>query len=311
VAALLVAASAPGQQQAPSESRREAAITLVADLVPLSITVTDRAGRSVAGLGKGDFKIYDNDVEQPIAFFDADVAPVSWGLILDRSASMTGMMRDVYQAASHVLDEGTASDEAFVATFDSHPQLECDFVSDRHRLENSLLSLRPGDTTALWDSVAFGLDHAGRGRNRKKVLVVVTDGDDNASTVSFRALVERAENEGVLIYTVGMFEPAERYVADILGTDKRTNDTRFALERLATATGATSHVPSNVDECKEAMKQIARDVRSQYSLGFYPTGVARDGKWHSIRVAMAGQASGQVARTRPGYYAAAKEEEER
>lgn len=299
---------------AQSEHKRTAddqTITLNSDLVTLSVTVTGDGGRLATGLRAQDFVVFDNDVEQSVRFFSADAVPVSWGLVLDRSGSMADMMRDVYSAATHVIDEGTREDEVFVATFDERVSLATGFVSDRHRLGNSLLDLAPGGMTALWDAIAFGLDQSQGAKHRKKVLVVVTDGEDNASTTTLRRVVERAETDGTLIYPVGMFEGLEYSRFGVLSKDAASTRARFGLELLATATGAAAHFPSDVAECKRVMATIAQEVRRQYTLAFYPTNVARDGKWHAIRVVVrTGDPSTEyVVRTRPGYYATGGENE--
>ncbi|HLF83877.1 MAG TPA: VWA domain-containing protein [Blastocatellia bacterium] len=287
-------------------SPQEAPIKLTTDLVSLNVMVTDQTGRALLGLKKEDFKVYEDRVEQQVSFFSPDEAPVSWGLILDRSGSMMGMMRDVYRAAAHVVDEGTEQDEMFVATFNKQVELVTDFLSDKHKLENSLLGLRAEGETALWDAVTFGLDRIKRGKNRKKVLVVVTDGQDNASKVKFRDLIERAEEADVLIYPVGMSESGGISSRDLvkLGIGIRETDPQLELEKLAQATGTKAHFPTDVEQCKAAMKEIAREVSQQYSVGYYPANTARDGKWRKIQVKV-GEAGKKafVARARAGYYA--------
>src|SRR3989442_372971 len=120
---------------------------------------------------------------------------------------MQDMIDDVYQAALHAIDDGTDNDETFIATFNDHVDLVSDFVSDKHRLENAVLGLRAGGETALWDAIAFTLNHIRSGQHRKRVVMVITDGEDNRSELAFRDLVDRAERAEVLIYTVGMMGP--------------------------------------------------------------------------------------------------------
>lgn len=294
------AVSARQHEQQPHQ---ENAIKLMAELVSLNVMVTDQAGRAVVGLNKGDFKVYEDRVEQQVNFFSSDEAPVSWGLILDRSGSMMGMMRDVYRAAAHVVDEGTDQDEMFVVTFNRQVELVTDFISDKHKIENSLLGLRAEGETALWDAVAKGLDHLKRGKNQKKVLVVVTDGEDNASRTSFRALINRLEEEEVLVYPVGMFESGLMSPRDWAKFGIRNDSSEAELERLAQATGTTAHFPTDVEQCKQVMKEIALEVSRQYSIGYYPSNTAPDGKWRRIQVKVAPGAGKNVARTRAGYYA--------
>lgn len=298
------------RQHEHKAQQEDQAIKLATDLVSLNVLVTDRNGRAILGLGKENFKVYEDGVEQQISFFSADEAPVSWGLILDRSGSMMGMMRDVYSAAVHVVDEGTEQDEIFAVTFNKEVEMASDFTSDKHKLENSLLGLRADGGTALWDAIVFGLNKIKQGKHRKKVLVVVTDGEDNASAIKFRGLIERAEEEDVLIFLVGMFESDGGMLRSILKLPMHDDDPQPEMEKLAQATGARAHFPKNVDQCKQAMKEIAREVSQQYSLGYYPTSTARDGKWRKIRVSSTQEESKAkyVARTRAGYYAPSMED---
>lgn len=281
-------------------------IKIDTNLVVLRVAVNDAQGRSAISLKQGAFKVYEDGVEQPIGFFSAEESPVSWGLVLDRSGSMTGMMSDVYDAALHVIDEGTGRDETFLVTFNKRTELITDFTSDRHQLENSILGLRADGETALFDAVGFALDQLKRARNRKKVLIVVTDGEDNASRLKFRELIERAEEEEAVIYTVGMFE-SSMSLSSMMGSDR---DAKSELKKLAEVTGASAHFPSDIDQCRSVMKEIAREVSQQYSLGYYPLNKARDGKWRRVQVRVVETASHKyVARTRSGYYARKEEQQ--
>lgn len=286
-----------------ASTQQDPALKVEVNLVSLSVLVTDQNGQSITGLKKEDFKVYEDKVEQPLSFFSSDEAPVSWGLVLDRSGSMMLMMRDVYQAAVHVVDQGTEHDEMFIMTFSDITQLVQDFSSDRRQMENSLIGLEAGGTTALYDAVFSGLNHMHYGKHSKKVLVVLTDGEDNDSRINFRKLIDRAEEADVLIYTVGMFESSlDLGRFSIMGT----GSTKRELEKLAEVTGASAHFPTNLEQCKETMKAIAREVSQQYSLGYYPSNPARDGQWRKIKVVVnrSGEKGAKyVARTRTGYYA--------
>jgi len=296
---MAVTATAQAQQDAPLDT-----IRIDTNLVVLRIAVNDQQGRAAMSLKQNAFKVYEDGVEQQVALFSSEESPVSWGLVLDRSGSMMGMISDVYGAALHVIDEGTSRDETFIVTFNKRPELISDFTSDRHRLENSILGLRADGETALFDAVAFALDRLKQAKYRKRVLVVVTDGEDNASKLKFRALIERAEEEETLIYTVGMFGEmgsSSGLLARLMGD----RDGRGELKKLAEVTGGSSHFPNNADQCRSVMKEIAREVSQQYNLGYYPLNKERDGKWRSIKVTI-GQTGGSaklVARTRSGYYA--------
>ena len=296
----------PQRTAAQEQKQQLDTIKIDTDLVVLRITVSDQQGRAAMRLSQDAFKVYEDGVEQRVSFFSDEESPVSWGLVLDRSGSMMEMMSDVYDAALHVIDEGTARDETFIVTFNKTPELVIDFTPDRHRLENSVLGLKAEGETALYDAVNFALDNLKNAKNRKRVLVVVTDGEDNASRLKFRDLIEHAEEEDAVIYTVGMFGDmgeSSALLAKMLGTG--TRDGQAELKKLAEVTGGLAHFPKNVDQCKSVMREIAREVSQQYSLGYYPVNKERDGKWRGIKVAVNhnGTSTRLVARTRSGYYA--------
>ena len=274
------------------------------NLVVLRIAVSDRQGRAAMNLKQEAFKVYEEGVEQQISFFSSEESPVSWALVLDRSGSMMDMMSDVYDAALHVIDEGTSRDETFITTFNKRPELVIDFTSDRHRLENSILGLKAEGETALFDAVEYALDGLKHAKNRKRVLVVITDGEDNASRLKFRDLIERVEEDEAVIYTVGMFGSMNSGLG-LMGMARYDRDGRAELKKLAEVTGGSSHFPNNVDQCKSVMKEIAREVSQQYSLGYYPLNKERDGNWRRIKITVGGERNTPqlIARTRSGYYA--------
>ncbi|MBI4455540.1 MAG: VWA domain-containing protein [Acidobacteria bacterium] len=287
------------EQDGHPASHGQTSIKVAVDLVPLSVMVTDQKGQAITGLRKEDFKVYEDGVEQAISFYDSEKAPVSWGLVLDRSGSMREMIEDVYRAALHVMDEGSEQDEMFVVTFNDQVRMVRDFTSDRRRLENSILGLRAGGQTALYDAVVFALDHIQSAEHQKKVLVVVTDGEDNRSEFSFAELLDQAGEQDVLVYTAGM---DNRMSDGFLGL--RARRTHKELKKLAEVSGGAAHFPRDQWECRETMNKIAYQVSHQYSLGYYPTNPARDGQWRNIQVTVNSQQKAKyVARTRAGYYA--------
>ena len=292
----------PVQAESPLET-----VKITTNLVVLRVAVSDQQGRATMNLKQDAFKIFEDGIEQEVSFFSAEESPVSWALVLDRSGSMMDMMNDVYDAALHVIDEGTSRDETLIITFNKRPELAIDFTTDRHRLANSILGLKAEGETALFDAVGYALDGLKHAKNRKKVLVIVTDGEDNASRLRFRDLIERAEEEETVVYTVGMFGSMGSGLG-LMGMARYDRDGRAELKKLAEVTGGSSHFPTNVDQCRSVMKEIAREVSQQYSLGYYPLNKERDGNWRRIKVAVSRERNSQlVARTRSGYYARKEE----
>ena len=274
-------------------------LRIAVDLVLLDVSVQDKNGQSVRDLEAKDFRVYEDKIEQRITSFSKEESPVTWGLVLDRSSSMQGMMKEVYEAAINVIDQGTNEDEMFIMTFNNRTETVSELTSDRRHLSNSIFGLRAEGSTAVYDAVDSALDYIKKGKHRKKVLVVVTDGGDNKSRVRFSRLIDRAKESDVLIYTVGMYgrmgnNPTEaRY----------TSQARQELKQLAEITGAYAHFPSDPEKCREAMDKIAREVSEHYTIGYYPANQTRDGKWRKLKVGVVGRPGGNyVVRARSGYY---------
>lgn len=283
------------------QSRQKSGKLQVAvDLVLLDVSVQDKNGQPVHDLEQRNFKVYEDKIEQPITSFSSEESPVTWGLVLDRSGSMRSMMKDVYQSALHVIDLGTVEDEMFIMTFDDKTETVADLTSDRLKLANSIFGLHAEGSTALYDAVDSALNYIKQGQHRKKVLVVVTDGGDNHSRIRFGRLIDRVRESDVLIYTVGMFGG----MANNPTVARMTGGAQTALRELAEITGAYAHFPADANKCREAMDKIAREVSEYYTVGYYPTNPAHDGRWRKLRVTVAGQANAKyVVRARRGYYA--------
>lgn len=280
--------------------------------VSLSVTVTDQKGRAITGLKKEDFKVYENGAEQTIVSFSAEDSPISWGLVLDRSNMRRKIMDDVYHAAFHVISERADRDEAFLVAFDDQVEMVSDFTSDYAQLLNMLRRVRGGSRAALYDAVAFGLDHVGQGKNRKKVLFVITDGGDDGSKITFRQLLARASREGVPAYTVGL----TAYTVGVTELQNprppRSKGGRWQgeLKKLAEATGAHAHFPIDMTQCEAAMKAMIEEVSRQYRLEYHSNNPARDGKWRKVTVAVTREGekeAAKVVQSRTGYYATKKE----
>src|SRR5262245_4238309 len=235
-----------GQALRKHSQDQPSTIKLDVDLVSLNVVVTDHKGRAVTALEQKDFKVYEDRIEQPINFFSSEDAPVSWGLVLDRSRSMQQVIQEVHQAAMHLIDEGTAQDEMFILAFNNETQLVRDFTSNRHELANSIFSLEATGKTAVFDAVALALDRLQGGRHPKKALIVVTDGEDNSSELTFKELLELAEEGDVMIYVIGMFEPPDSRRPGLRGWE-----TRGLLEKLAGVTGGRAYFPNNTRHCQE------------------------------------------------------------
>ncbi len=301
-AVALAAASLAVAQDVSKAYSSETPIKVDVRLVNLNVTVTDRTGQPYTALKADNFRVYDNGVEQVIHHFNRDDVPFTMGLLLDRSGSMFMMMKEVYRAAFHTISSSKEEDEFFVETFNDGVKTQQDFSTDRLVLEQQLKRIEAGGATALYDAILEGVDHIQRGHHDKKALLVVTDGADNASTHRFQEVLERARQESVALYIVGMFDQ-ETFVVE--GTNE--NHLKRSLTELAEATGGKAYFPRNIKECEQACITIAHELRQQYAVGYYPTSRLQDGSWHNVEVRLNLENDllnlELKARTRAGYYA--------
>lgn len=299
---VVISAGPCGLASPQQEDRKDQNDTLFkaeTSLVLLDVTVTDRRGRAVAGFKPDDLFVYEDASRQDIAFFSDERRPTSWGLVLDRSGSMSGMMREVYNAALHSVKAATRQDDVFVITFNQDVTVVQDFTADHKQLLKVSRNLKAAGNTALYDAIALAIEHIKRGKHRKKVLVVVTDGEENASHVRFGELLDRVRESEVLIYTVGFFRT---YVSNLSLPESTT---RKELQRLAEQTGGLAYFPRSMEQCDRVCRDIALKVSQQYSLGYYPKDTIWDGRWREITV-MPARAQTVTVRARKGYFASSQ-----
>jgi Ca-activated chloride channel homolog len=263
------------------------------DLVVVPVTVTDKHGRLIPDLQRDSFVVYDNDRRQEIAFFTHEDTPVSVALVIDGSGSMRPKVGEVIAATLAFARESHPEDELLVIEFNEQVRDALGgrrlSASDAGDLETALRSLHPEGQTALYNALLDGLDHLEQASRARRVMVLISDGGDNASTASFDEVLARAKRSDVTIYTIGLFDEGSR-------------DTNPGiLKRLAEATGGERFLPRSPGYLLQACQQIAREIRTSYTLGYVPT--ARDGAYHRLRVMLGDKGNGTV-RTRPGYFAA-------
>jgi Ca-activated chloride channel family protein len=290
VLALLTAAGS-----ASSQHRDETPVlSIKTDLVSLSVTVVDRGGALVPGLGAEHFTVYDNGEPQTIQFFSSEDVATTIGLLVDSSGSMRGRRDDVTAAAMAFADMSHPSDEFFTLNFNEAvwpglpPQIA--FTEDTGQLRAALSAAPALGMTAVYDAVSRGLAHLRRGTRDRKALIVISDGGDNASSELLDDVVQSARVSDAVIYSVTFVDPDNR--------DER----RQVMKTLARETGGRAFLVKNAEDVLPAFAQIAREIRSGYTIGFEPSDTS--GGFRSIRVvADAGNDDQLVARTRAGYYA--------
>jgi len=266
--------------------------------VVLNTTVVDKNGRLVTNLDRKAFQVYENGASQEIRIFKREDVPVSMGLVIDNSGSMRDKRAKVEAAALALAKDSNPQDEVFIVNFNDEAFLDNphgkDFTSDIKEMEDALTRIDSRGGTAMRDAIRMSIDHLKEKAHKdKKVLVVVTDGDDNSSVVSLENLVKTAQQSEVLIYSVGLLSEEERRAA------KRAKN---ALDSLADATGGEAFFPRELTEVSAIAHQVARDIRNQYTLEYSPSNQNMDGSFRQIKVVVSG-GSHLTARTRSGYYA--------
>lgn len=295
--ALVVLAGIPLSAQtkdAQKDAQEDATFRADTRLVVLHATVVDKSGKLLTDLSQKSFRVYENGVEQPIKKFIREDVPVSLGLIVDNSGSMRTKRQRVEASALALVKASNPQDEVFIVNFNDEAFLDQPFTSDLAQLERGLAKIDSRGGTAMRDAIRMSIDYLKEnGKKDKKVLVAVTDGDDNNSSGSLENLIKSAQQSEVLIYTVGLLAEEEKREA------KRA--TR-ALNAIAEATGAKSYYPKELKDVDGVCQQVAHDIRSQYIIEYSPTNAALDGSFRQIKVVALGP-NKPVVRTRSGYYA--------
>jgi len=269
------------------------------DLVVVHVAVKDTKGQPLSELTQDAFSVFEDGRPQPIRFFTGEDAPVTVGLVVDNSGSMQPNRARVVLAATAFAESSNPQDELFVLAFNddvrallpaAHP-----FTSDTATLRDAVAgALGARGRTALFDGLATGLDYLGGGHHERKVLVLVSDGGDNASRASFADVMTKTLMSNALIYTVAIVDPLER-----------DNNPKL-LARIAEASGVEAFVPAGPEGITQALQAIARDIRHVYTIGYESTNSTRDGKLRKLRVNVQPPDHRKVVvRTRTGYLARA------
>ena len=279
--------------QGPLTGRQQPLFRSGIELVDLYVTVTDDDGRLVPGLVQEDFAIFDEDQPQEIALFENEVRPITVVVMLDSSISITNVQHLIMGGAEQFLIRMLPDDRARVGAFNDKIEISPgEFVGDRDVLIGALDELDFGNETRLFDAIAASLD-ALQGVDGRKVVLVLTDGQDSSSQTGWRDVLEQAIAEEVMIYSIGMeveyFDGAR---------NRRTSPDR-SLRRLAEETGGGYFELEETDELGSTFTRVSQELHSQYALGFAPS--VRDGKVHSLDVRIAGR--GMTARARQSYVA--------
>jgi len=267
------------------------------DLVTFNVSVSDREGRAVAGLNKKIFNIFDNKMLQEIHFFSDEDTPASISIVFDTSGSMSDKkIVQAKEALASFINTSHKRDEFFLIDFNSRARLLLDRTRDSDAVLDKFTFVEPQGNTALYDAVYLGVEKAMKGSHPKKVVLLISDGEDNNSRYSYRELRRRLRESEVIIYAIGFggYYPL-----------KGGLNGRETLKELASTTGGKAFFPKGPVEMNEAFEQIALEIRHLYSVSYYPNNFTADGKWHRVKVKVnfpIGSPRFSV-RSREGYFA--------
>jgi VWFA-related protein len=285
----------------PLTGQQQPTFTSGAELVVVHVTVTDARGSYIKGLPRETFAISDENAPQRIQLFSGEDAPVTVGLLVDGSGSMREGRDRVIAAAGAFAETSRPSDEIFALGFNEHVRAalppSMPFTNDAQTLRAGLSRvIRAQGRTALFDAVAEGLAYVRTGNHLRRVLVVVADGGDNASTTTYQQVMREALASNAAIYTVGVM-------------DSLTGETNSGtLKRLSQSTGGQSFFPRAATDMDRVLRQIAEDIRHSYTLGYVPSNPTRDGGFRRIRVTVNDpKHRSAVVRSRTGYLAGTPE----
>ena len=265
------------------------------DEVLLHATVIDDRQRIVTNLDRNAFAVFEDGKPQSILSFRHEDIPVAMGIVIDNSGSMREKRAKVNQAALNLVRSSNPKDEVFVVNFNDEYYLDQDFTNDLLKLKEALEKIDAKGGTALYEAVVASGEHLKRNaRLEKKVLFVVTDGEDNASNETLEQAVKQLQEEnGPQVYAIG-----------ILGDEEHPKRAKRALDIMAQRTGGLAFFPKTLDEVDEISKTVARDIRNQYTIGYKPTNPRGNGGFRSVKVEAKAKGHGKMTvRTKSGYYA--------
>ncbi len=287
---------ASSQQQPPSGQEDTGGFVFHSrvDEVLLHATVVDDKQRMVTNLDKGAFTVLEDGKPQNIVSFRHEDIPVAMGIVIDNSGSMREKRDRVNKAAINLVKASNPQDEVFIVNFNDEYYLDQDFTSDLSKMREALEKVDTRGGTALYDAVVASADHLRKnGKLEKKVLLVVTDGEDNESQESLEQAIRRLQEEnGPTVYTLGL-----------LGEEKQRR-ARKALQFMAEKTGGIAFFPKTLDQVDEISRQVAHDIRNQYTIGYKPTNPKSSGGYRAIKVDAKAKGYGKLTvRTKSGYYA--------
>ncbi|MEZ5397405.1 MAG: VWA domain-containing protein [Bryobacterales bacterium] len=282
-------------QQAPSEARNDFTIAVDVDRVVLDVTVTDRKGRWISGLGAGNFRILEDGKEQTILDVTQEDRPLTLGLVIDSSRSVGERRAEIIEGAMRLAALSRDDDDLFLVSFNDVPRLGLSgpesFTRHLPTLRHALFEMVPDGRTALYDAVAVALDKLAQGKWDRQAAVIFSDGGDTASLLTLDQTLDRVRRSNALVYAIGLASEINPY---------RSSKT---LKQLAHASGGEAFFPTERKSLQRVCETIAHEIRSQYTLTYAPSNSRQEGAYRKIEIEVRGEDGKKLdARTREGYF---------
>lgn len=296
----------PGHPESPSSGgttlERGASgrytLTRNVDEVVLSVSVFDEGRHLINNLAKDDFKVWEDGVPQTVAAFQHQDVPVSMGILVDNSGSMRDKRAAVNAAALDLVKASNPDDQAFIVNFSDEAYIDQDFTADINKLRDGLGHIDSRGGTALYDAVVASADHLQQDAKRpKQVLLIITDGEDNASSLNLEQTIHKVQElEGPVVYSIGL----------LFGTDSDPREghrAKRALQLLSDETGGLAFFPKSLAEVDTIAAEVAMDIRRQYTLAYHSSKLMSQPGYRTIKVEAHGNSHQKlIVRTKSGYY---------
>ncbi len=289
-----VSAGPTGSQEQVQEDRYQFRVTV--DLISLNVTVTDARSRFITELLQKDFAVYEDGISQEVSIFSQEDLPIRMLLLVDTSASMDEKMSFAQDAAVNFVKTMKEDDLTEVMEFGSKPHILQPFTADTEKLTRAIRMTQPGGTTSLYNALYIALKNLNRRREdiRRQAIVVLSDGEDTSSLVSFEQVLQLTKDTDVVIYTISLRRPSAR-------RGRAFSEAEHVLKKLAEETGGQWFFPNEIQELDSVYQRISTELKSQYNLGYISNNPKRDGSWRRV-VVQTGIAD-LIVRTKLGYYA--------
>jgi Ca-activated chloride channel family protein len=294
VLGLSVSAPPTGSQEQKQEDRYQFRVSV--DLISLNVTVTDARSRFVTELLQKDFAVYEDGISQEISVFSREDLPIRMVLMMDTSASMDERLGFAQEAAVNFVETMKADDLTQVMEFGSKQNVLQPFTDDTEKLARAIRTTQAGGTTALYNALYVALKELNRRREdiRRQAIVVLSDGEDTSSLVTFDQVMELTKDTDVVIYTISLRKPTAR-------RGRAFSEAEHVLKKLAEETGGQWFFPGEIQELASVYERISMELKNQYNLGYISKNPKRDGSWRRVVVQTA--IPDLIVRTKLGYYA--------